>query len=185
MKVCNECKIKQELDQFFKSKKIKCGYRGVCKTCTTNKDRVRRSTDVFRANQRVYDNDPTNKARIKARKETPEVKAKNKIYRDSGEFKEWEKVRNAKPENKAKRNALRNKRKAAKLNAILPGFDEEIKDIYISNPEGNEVHHIIPLQEHNDKVSGLHVPWNLISLTKEEHLEAHEELRKTFGIRNI
>lgn len=74
------------------------------------------------------------------------------------------------------------KRRAAKLNAILPGFDEEIKEIYANNPEGNEVHHIIPLQEHNDKVSGLHVPWNLVSLSKKKHLEAHEELRKIFKV---
>jgi len=77
-------------------------------------------------------------------------------------------------------NRKRNNR-AIKLNAMLPGFDAEIRDIYKNSPEGNHVHHIVPLQEYSQIVSGLHVPWNLISLTREEHIKAHKLLKKSFS----
>ena len=80
--------------------------------------------------------------------------------------------------NREQHNAYAAKYRATKLNATLDGYDSEIELIYKSCPIDHEVHHIIPLQEFSDKVCGLHVPWNLEILTKEEHLKAHEELRK-------
>jgi hypothetical protein len=176
MKTCNECKIEKEYDKFYIDSRAIDNHTGKCKACRKAVDQATRTTPEFRAKQKIYDNNPINKARIKARKETPEYKAKNKTYRKSEEFKEWNKEREAKPEIRGKRLAFKAKRRAQKTSATLEGFDEEIEEIYKNSPKGNHVHHIIPLQEYKNIVSGLHVPWNLVSLTKEEHLKAHADL---------
>lgn len=55
--------------------------------------------------------------------------------------------------------AWRALRRAQKLNATLPGYEDELRAIYNNRPEGHEVDHIIPLV--HPLVCGLHVPWNL------------------------
>lgn len=89
-------------------------------------------------------------------------------------------------DNVEKRNTLSAKYRAQKLNATMCGFDNELLAIYSKaknlEKEDNikrEVHHVIPLQQYDNIVCGLHVPWNLQILTKQEHLKAHEGLRKT------
>lgn len=108
---------------------------------------------------------------------------KNIVFKENNpEYaKEWRKV------NPDVTNALSAKYRAKKLNATIGNYDEEIKNIYSKAKElqlldgvSRYVHHIVPLQEYENIISGLHVPWNLEVLTKEEHLEAHEELRKSY-----
>jgi hypothetical protein len=90
--------------------------------------------------------------------------------------------------NVGKTNYYAAKYRANKLNATLNGFDDAIEIIYQKAKDmqsqdliPREVHHSIPLQQYEDIVCGLHVPWNLEVLTEDEHRKAHEELWKVYG----
>lgn len=64
--------------------------------------------------------------------------------------------------------AYNGQRKAKRLKSQPAWADQKALDaIYIARPKGYEVDHIIPLQ--GDGVCGLHVPWNLQYLTREEN----------------
>lgn len=67
------------------------------------------------------------------------------------------------------------KRRAAKLNATPLWVNmDDIKQIYFNCPPELEVDHIVPLQ--GKTVCGLHVPWNLQYLSKEENLRKRNRL---------
>jgi hypothetical protein len=72
--------------------------------------------------------------------------------------------------NAAKVNSKNRKRHAKKINACPDWVDnQELINVYLNCPKGYEVDHIIPLI--NNTVCGLHVPWNLQYLTKEDNLK--------------
>jgi len=171
MKKCNKCNISKTLCSFSKNKSGKFGVHSICKQCRKQKykkyghiERQKRKdkytknpTAFLEANKLWYENN-----KIEARKKKREYYSKNT---------ESFKMRAA-------------KRRIAKLNGTIFDFDHEIKQIYKKAKElelkdgiKREVHHVIPLQQ-LDNISGLHVPWNLQILTKEEHLKAHKELKR-------
>ena len=57
--------------------------------------------------------------------------------------------------------------------AKIGPIHQEIIEIYENCPKGMQVDHIIPIQ--NKSVSGLHVPWNMQYLTKEENVRKNNK----------
>lgn len=69
-------------------------------------------------------------------------------------------------------------RRAKKINATLEGFDERIRDIYDTCPEGYHVDHIIPLN-HPD-ICSLHVPHNLQHLVAKNNIKKNNKFDGTY-----
>jgi len=189
MKTCTKCKKYKELNCFSKQKTGKLGVRSICKECNRGT-----SNDKLLNRKCLFCNNTMNT--LTSYKKYCNSNCKQKHYRNKNPQqnyltnKKWKKLnkdhinsqsRKAYSINPSKYIAKTRKRQAQKLNATLLGYDLELENIYLSCPKGSEVHHIIPLQEFSDTVSGLHVPWNLQILTKEEHVKAHRLLKSRFS----
>lgn len=144
---CNSCKIIKDLDNFPKNKSKPLGINSMCKPCTNLKIAAYRKLNPHKHRA----------TSLRWQKENPEKRAlqckryntKNPLSR-----KVW----------KAKYRANILKRTPKWLT-----FEQhfEIFTCYRFCPPNNQVDHIIPLC--GKLVSGLHVPWNLQHLTKEEN----------------
>lgn len=159
MKTCSECNIEKDLNSFYKLKHGLHGRGSMCKKCTSEK-------------RKVYKKEKEEKIRqYKKRyylKNKQKVNTHNKNYWKENKEKMNCFQKNYYRENKELYISYEAKRRAQKLNATLPGYNEEIKEIYKNCPKGHHVDHIYPLQGNN--FNGLHVPWNLQYLPAEENL---------------
>lgn len=161
-KKCIKCKIDKDLSEYYVNKQSKDGYRNNCKTC--EKDRKKRyySKPEIKAKEKIKKAEYRS---LSSNKEIAKVRARRWYYDNIDRVKSYQK------ENRKRILANNAKYRAKKLNATLPNFDDEIKQVYEECPKGYHVDHIIPLQ--HSKVCGLHVPWNL------QHLPAKENISKS------
>lgn len=99
---------------------------------------------------------------------------RQRLYREENRDKESRRMKLWRKENPEKAVAATSRRRAAKIQRSLPGYDSEIEAIYLeaarARSRGHDVHvdHIVPLQGEN--VSGLHVPWNLAIIPASENV---------------
>lgn len=101
-------------------------------------------------------------------KNTEKGSKKIKEYTKSDKNKSIQKTYRNKPEGKAVCTAKLAKYRATQKQALPEWVSlKDLKIIYNNCPDSYEVDHIIPLQGKN--VSGLHVPWNLQYLTREQN----------------
>lgn len=153
MKSCSKCKETKELGGFRPNKQGKLGRHSVCKTCESIGKKKYYKNNRHRIIENTTNYQKTPKGREVRRKALTKWRIANKDLH----------------------NFHSTKYKLQKTQAcpdwLTPEQIAEIKEIYISKPDGYHVDHIIPLQ--GKTVSGLHVPWNL------QHLPAEENLSKS------
>jgi hypothetical protein len=186
MKLCFQCNITKEFKDFSFASKVLKTYRKRCKHCDSINQKIARSTDEYRKQARQYRSNHKEEINSNHVKYVDGNKEKLHLYNVEyskeyiKENKESLKFYHSEysKKNPGKRNASNNKRRALKINATpkwLTQFDlDYIQHLYIQAKELEkidnnkiQVDHIIPLN--NTSVSGLHVPWNLQLLTKEEN----------------
>jgi len=161
-KECKTCNQQKYLANFPKRKyKAHIGYRNECKLCIASFQKKYRQENK----EKIADQKKqwTENNRNKKRKTNYQWFIENKE-------KSRQSVKNHRINNMEYYRFKRAKRRAYKLQATFPGFDEELKQIYKNCPPGYHVDHIVPLK--NPKICGLHVPWNL------QYLPAQENLKK-------
>ena len=150
-KTCSKCKKTKSHQEFWRRSSTSNGLHPTCKDCgRQNLADYRESSLVYRDWWNNYYKE--NKNHINAR---------------NGKYQR---------ENRDKQNVRLARYRFLKQNGTYHGlFDDEIKEIYIEARRLTEetgiphhVDHIVPIS--HPKVCGLHVPWNLQILTKEENL---------------
>jgi hypothetical protein len=177
-KICCRCKENKDVCEFYKKSSNKDGLQNSCKNCD-KQWRVENRCKVLINKQKYRENNKekiTDYRKVYAKREKQNVTSivKRKIL-----------SKNYRGSNRHKINALKAKRRAAKLNATPHWLTKEellqIQELYeiaqaFKLYTGQEYHvdHIIPLQGEN--VCGLHVPWNLQVLEASENLSKSNKL---------
>lgn len=171
------------MTNFYKAKNGKYGLRSICKTCDIkkaqkwnieNKDKHSDHQKLYRESNRQATRDQ----RAKYAKSEKDLKCRSVWNMNNREYIN-KKSKEFRDRNPGYASFYVKMRKKQIKQATLIGLEDELKLIYLDCLRGKEVHHIVPLVE-NPNVCGLHVPWNLEYVTKEEHLEKHRKLRKSY-----
>lgn len=180
MKICNKCNETKDVTSFYRKKCSKDGFQPHCKTCDNARNDLRRLTPEYKANRKIWET--TNKDQIAQYKKEYCAKyflehredylRRNRQWRAKNHEKAKSDERNRfqKPSRKIKHKINQAFRRARKLSATIPGYEQQIAEIYQNCPVGYHVDHIVPLR--GKEVCGLHVPWNL------QYLPALENIRK-------
>jgi hypothetical protein len=147
MKKCKRCE--KESDNFAPGNRTKDGLQSVCRLCFSDL--------YYKPNKAKYRKryDKWKKANLERARELD-----RQIFQN--------------PVRKHKHRINQAKRRAIKLKATLPGFEDQIRKIYDECPQGMHVDHIVPLR--GKTVCGLHVPWNLQYLSPEENMKKKNKL---------
>lgn len=190
-KKCTKCETLQSTVEFRKSKRSKDNLESICKTCLKDKYRKNRESVLSRqkayyeanrdfriedAKRRYWENRDYKLEynRLNYIKNRPKMlKYFNIRYSEDKEF-HREYQRSHYKNNKHIYIANARKREGRLNEGINKEFNDRMKEIYftceaISKEFGitYQVDHIIPLTHNN--VCGLHVPWNIQLLTKDEN----------------
>lgn len=193
MKLCPRCSTTLPPESFHKSAKSKDGLQGYCKTCVRGLDKSRRESGYFK-DHRAKNADSIRATRSRWKEQNKEkLEASNKRYREENLEKvssardkyrreNPEKVlqasRNYQRKNKHKYAMYASKRRFAARQAQpswLSPEDKKRMELFWGLAELKsfvtgveyEVDHIVPLQ--GKTVCGLHVPWNLRVIPREEN----------------
>jgi hypothetical protein len=158
MKTCTKCQNQKSIDLFHKDKSRKDGYRNWCKACVS----------LFMKNKHL-DNPDAALKRVNEWIKNPE----NRL-RHNQVCAKWAK------KNSAKVNARTARRYASRKKATPSWIKESPEYMWMIEEAYElarlrtklfdvqwEVDHIVPLR--GNKVSGLHVPWNLRVVTHKEN----------------
>lgn len=189
MKICSRCDINKDDSEFYKDNRSG-GLRYHCKACHNlyykqNIDHIKNYREVRKPEKIVYNKiyKENNKERIKEynKKYKAENKADIDLYNKSHPERHHKYYR----KNKDKVYACGAIRRATKHRAtpvwLSKEHKSEIRKLYrkcieLNKDKKNEYHvdHIVPLK--SDLVCGLHVPWNLQILTREENCRKSNKL---------
>jgi RNase P subunit RPR2 len=188
IKICRKCNEILVLGKNW-SEGRKKWEKYICKYCDSKESREWGKNNKERANIRNKQWRKNNSDKIKEYDKKRYIKNKQNplwVEKINNRCKIWRKENKGKIQSK---NAYRKLiKKRASPNALQKEHKDEINMIYelsadltkITNIE-HHVHHIIPLLEDIENICGLHVPWNLEILTKDEHIEKHNKLRKIYA----
>ena len=179
MKSCVTCGESKELEFFYRRKDSPDGYRNDCKLCRKAKSHSNYFSDLV--NKREWHREAHQK-KVKANPNWgAEYYAKNKermsvynaiAYRERYREKKLAQAKQWAQDNPGMANANKKAYKAAKINACPPWVQDDdnltwmMAQVYELAALRSEmfgfswhVDHIVPLR--GERVSGLHVPWNL------------------------
>lgn len=181
-KTCSSCGETKSVSNFTKSPTRRDGYQGECKACQALYFYAYHRNNSLRKS--LYD-----KNRYKSKKE--EISQKGKEYYNKNRQKIIERQRLWGKENPGLVRKQSAEKRARKRNSIPPWLTEEqkyqIRLMYtlaktLEKNTGIKYHvdHIIPLK--NDRMCGLHVPWNLQVIPDEENMRKNNRFIPKLGL---